>query len=212
MKYKYIFLSVILVLMYSLTAFAYNKNDIDLYNHSNQHGVIFHAVDKKEYYDNISYDVIKVGKCGKEEYKLIKKTAKQLKEKEQPFWMYKYCQSAEYRYNTEDIIKTYNSYRFDLNKRLLSDNNYKVIDNIVSYLPINLKKGSNYLYYLGMRNNIIEWSEDNKNLQITLPIMFSGIITKMSIENNKVVVKEVFVYDRPYGMVGSGGYKDLFAK
>lgn len=213
MRYRYILLSIVFVLFYSLNVFAYNEQDIDLYNHSNQHGVIFHAEDKKEYYDNITYDVISSGKCSKAEYKLIKNTAKNLKDKEQPFWIYKYCISAEYKYNTDSIIKAYNSYRFDLNKRLLENKDYKVIDNIASYLPVNLKKGSNYLYYLGMRNNIIEWSEDNNIMHITLPIMFSGIITTMSIEeDNSTLVKEIFVYDRPAGLPQNGGYKDLFIK
>ena len=156
MKYRYILLNIVFILFYSLSVFAYNEQDIDLYNHSNQHGVIFHAEDKRAYYDNITYDVISYGKCNKEQYKIIRNTAKKLKDKEQPFWIYKYCIRAEYKYNTESIIKAYNSYRFDLNKRLLESKDYKVIDNIVSYLPVNLKKGSNYLYYLGMRNNIIE--------------------------------------------------------
>ena len=148
-----------------------------------------------------------------EQYKLIKNTAKKLKYKEQPFWVYKYCISAEYKYNTDSIIKAYNSYRFDLNKRLLENKDYKVIDNIASYLPVNLKKGSNYLYYLGMRNNIIEWSEDNDTMHITLPIMFSGIITTMSLEEDKsILVKEIFVYDRPEGLPQNGGYKNLFIK
>lgn len=213
MKYRYILLSIVFILFYSLSAFAYNEQDIDLYNHSNQHGVIFHAEDKKEYYDNITYDVTSSGKCNKEQYKIIKNTAKKLKDKEQPFWVYKYCISAEYKYNTNSIIKAYNSYRFDLNKRLLESKDYKVIDNIASYLPVNLKKGSNYLYYLGMRNNIIEWSEDNNIMHITLPIMFSGIITTMSVEeDNSTLVKEIFVYDRPAGLPQNGGYKDLFIK
>lgn len=213
MSCRYILLSMIFILFYSLIAFAYNEQDIDLYNHSNQHGVIFHAEDKRAYYDNITYDVISSGKCSKEQYKLIKNTAKKLKDKEQPFWVYKYCISAEYKYNTDSIIKAYNSYRFDLNKRLLENKDYKVIDNIASYLPVNLKKGSNYLYYLGMRNNIIEWSEDNNTMHITLPIMFSGIITTMSLEEDKsILVKEIFVYDRPEGLPQNGGYKDLFIK
>lgn len=213
MKYRYILLSIVFILFYSLSAFAYNEQDIDLYNHSNQHGVIFHAEDKKEYYDNITYDVTSSGKCNKEQYKIIKNTAKKLKDKEQPFWVYKYCISAEYKYNTNSIIKAYNSYRFDLNKRLIEMKDYKVIDNIASYLPVNLKEGSNYLYYLGMRNNIIEWSEDNNIMHITLPIMFSGIITTMSVEeDNSTLVKEIFVYDRPAGLPQNGGYKDLFIK
>ena len=177
MRYRYILLSMIFILFYSLIAFAYNEQDIDLYNHSNQHGVIFHAEDKRAYYDNITYDVISSGKCSKEQYKLIKNTAKKLKDKEQPFWVYKYCISAEYKYNTDSIIK------------------------------------ANYLYYLGMRNNIIEWSEDNNTMHITLPIMFSGIITTMSLEEDKsILVKEIFVYDRPEGLPQNGGYKDLFIK
>lgn len=217
MRYKYILLSITFILFFSLNAFAYNEQDIDLYNHSNQHGVIFHAEDKRAYYDNITYDVVNSGKCSKDQYKLIKNTAKKLKEKEQPFWVYKYCISAEYKYNTDSIIKAYNSYRFDLNKRLLESKDYKVIDNIASYLPVNLKKGSNYLYYLGMRNNIIEWSEDNNIMHITLPIMFSGIITTMSVEkDNTILVKEIFVYDRPESEDSGGlpkvGYKDLFIK
>ena len=213
MKYRYILLSIVFILFYSLSAFAYNEQDIDLYNHSNQHGVIFHAEDKRAYYDNITYDVTSSGKCNKEQYKIIKNTAKKLKDKEQPFWVYKYCISAEYKYNTNSIIKAYNSYRFDLNKRLIEMKDYKVIDNIASYLPVNLKEGSNYLYYLGMRNNIIEWSEDNNIMHITLPIMFSGIITTMSVEeDNSTLVKEIFVYDRPAGLPQNGGYKDLFIK
>lgn len=212
MIHNHILLSAVFILIYSFAAFAYNEQDIDLYNHSNNHGVIFHVEDKKEYYDNISYDVITAGKCSKREYKAIKNTAKLLKEKEQPFWVYKYCKKAEYKYQTDDIIKAYNSYRFDLNKRLLKDDDYKVIDNIVSYLPVNIKQGSNYLYYLGMRNNIIEWNEDNNILHITLPIMFSGIITSISIEDNMTVVKEIFVYDRPAGISRLSGYKDLFIK
>lgn len=213
MKYRYILLSIVFILFYSLSAFAYNEQDIDLYNHSNQHGVIFHAEDKKEYYDNITYDVTSSGKCNKEQYKIIKNTAKKLKDKEQPFWVYKYCISAEYKYNTNSIIKAYNSYRFDLNKRLIEMKDYKVIDNIASYLPVNLKEGSNYLYYLGMRNNIIEWSKGNNIMHITLPIMFSGIITTMSVEeDNSTLVKEIFVYDRPAGLPQNGGYKDLFIK
>ncbi|MDE7314924.1 MAG: hypothetical protein K2N11_04400 [Mucispirillum sp.] len=216
MRYKYILLNIVFVLFYSFNVFAYNEQDIDLYNHSNQHGVIFHAEDKRAYYDNVTYAVIYSGKCKKDQYKLIRNTAKKLKEKEQPFWVYRYCISAEYKYNTDSIIKAYNSYRFDLNKRLLENKYYKVIDNIASYLPVNLKKGSNYLYYLGMRNNIIEWSEDNNTMHITLPIMFSGIITTMSVEkNNSILVKEIFVYDRPKvedGGVPKVGYKDLFSK
>lgn len=212
MKYRYI-LSIVFILFYSISAFAYNEQDIDLYNHSNQHGVIFHAADKREYYDNVTYNVINSGKCSKEQYKLIKSTAKKLKAKEQPFWVYKYCLSASYIYHTDSILKAYNSYRFDLNKRLLEISNNQVIDNIASYLPVNLKKGSNYLYYLGMRNNIIEWSEDNKSMNITLPIMFSGIITTMSVEkDNNILVKEIFVYNRPDGMPKNGGYKDLYIK
>ena len=42
--------------------------------------------------------------------------------------------------------------------------------------------------------------------------MFSGIITTMSIEDNYVTVKEIFVYDRPEGLPQNGGYKDLFVK
>lgn len=204
-------LSFLFLLTYSFHAFAYSQQDIDLYNHSNQHGVIFQAEDKKEYYDNVTYEVINAGVCSKAQYKVIKNTAQKLKEKEQPFWVYKYCQSAEYVYNTDSIIKAYNSYRFDLNKRLMAIENNKILDNIASYLPVNLKEGSNYLYYLGMRNNIIEWSEDSNTLYITLPIMFSGIITKMSINKGKVTVEEIFVYDRPEGLPKSG-YKDLYEK
>lgn len=212
MKYRYILLNIIFILFSSFSVYAYNEQDIDLYNHSNQHGVIFHAEDKRSYYDNVTYELLNTGQCNKEQYKLIKNTAKKLKDKEQPFWVYKYCINSEYKYNTSSIIKAYNSYRFDLNKRLLENKDYKVIDNIASYLPVNLKEGSNYLYYLGMRNNIIEWSEDNKIIHITLPIMFSGIITTMSIEDNYVTVKEIFVYDRPEGLPQNGGYKDLFVK
>ena len=46
---------------------------------------------------------------------------------------------------------------------------------------------------------------------ITLPIMFSGIITKMSLNEGKVTVEEIFVYDRPEGLPKSG-YKDLYEK
>ena len=68
-----------------------------------------------------------------------------------------------------------------------------------------------------MRNNIIEWSEDNNIMHITLPIMFSGIITTMSVEkDNTILVKEIFVYDRPESEDSGGlpkvGYKDLFIK
>lgn len=65
MKYRYILLNIVFILFYSLSVFAYNEQDIDLYNHSNQHGVIFHAEDKRAYYDNITYDVISYGKCNK---------------------------------------------------------------------------------------------------------------------------------------------------
>ncbi len=64
-----------------------------------------------------------------------------------------------------------------------------------------------------MRNNIIEWSEDNNVMQITLPIMFSGLITTMSLEeDNSILVKEIFVYERPNEMLPKAGYKDLFIK
>ena len=33
MRYRYILLSMIFILFYSLSAFAYNEQDIDLYNH-----------------------------------------------------------------------------------------------------------------------------------------------------------------------------------
>ena len=41
--------------------------------------------------------------------------------------------------------------------------------------------------------------------------MFSGIIAKMSLNEGKVTVEEIFVYDRPEG-VPKSGYKDLYVK
>lgn len=204
-------LFVMLFLMVSSVCYGYNEEDIDLSNHSNQHGAILQAVDKKENYKNITYETLRQGSCLKDDYRLIKDTSSILKSKEQPFWVYKYCKSSEYIYNTQDIIEAYNNYRFDLNKRINNMPDYKIIDNIVTYLPVNIKKGSNYLYYLGMRNNIIEWSKDNNKLMITLPIMFSGLITEMEVHDGKVKVYEIFTYDRPENMP-KDGYKDLFIK
>lgn len=204
-------LLTVLVLLTATNGYCYNEQDIDLSNHSNQHGAIFQAVDKKEYYKDVPYNTIRESKCTKDDYKSIKKTAKYLKDKEQPFWVYKYCKSGEYVYNTQDIIEAYNNYRFHLNERLNNMQDYKVLDNVASYLPVNIQKGSNYLYYLGMRNNIIEWSDKNNQLTITLPVMFSGIITKITLENNQIKVYEIFTYERPENMP-KDGYKDLFVK
>lgn len=213
MKYiPLIFILFCSIYFFAYSGFAYNENDIDLYNHSNQHAVIFKAIDKRENYKNIEYQTIKLEKCGKAEYKTIKKVAKKLKEKEQPFWVYKYCKYSLYKYNTANIIDAYNNYRFDLQERLLSYKEHHIKDNIVSYLPINLQKGSNYLYYLGMRNNLIEWENDNNSLHITLPIIFNGLITNMSVEKDSVLVKEIYVYDRPSGLSEITGYKNLFEK
>ena len=64
-----------------------------------------------------------------------------------------------------------------------------------------------------MRNNIIEWHDKNNRLDITIPIMFSGLITKMTLEKDKVKVYEIFTYDRPDNMPKENeGYKDLFVK
>lgn len=206
-------LLLLFIFITATNSFGYNEQDIDLSNHSNQHGVIFQTLDKKEYYKNITYSTIRESKCLGADYKTIKRTANILKEKEQPFWVYKYCKSSEYEYNTTNIIEAYNSYRFDLNKRLINMKEYQILDNIVSYLPVNIKSGSNYLYYLGMRNNIIEWQDKNNELNITLPIMFSGLITKMTLEKDKVKVYEIFTYDRPDNMPKENdGYKDLFVK
>ena len=50
-------------------------------------------------------------------------------------------------------------------------------------------------------------------MQITLPIMFSGLITTMSLEeDNSILVKEIFVYERPNEMLPKDEYKDLFIK
>lgn len=206
-------LLLLFIFITATNSFGYNEQDIDLSNHSNQHGVIFQTLDKKEYYKNITYSTIRESKCLGADYKTIKRTANILKEKEQPFWVYKYCKSSEYEYNTTNIIEAYNSYRFDLNKRLINMKEYQILDSIVSYLPVNIKSGSNYLYYLGMRNNIIEWQDKNNELNITLPIMFSGLITKMTLEKDKVKVYEIFTYDRPDNMPKENdGYKDLFVK
>ncbi len=190
----------IIMLGFTVNSFAYNVDDVDLYNHSNQHGVIYKAEDKRKYYTHVDFTINKKGSCGKYEIKKIKKAADLLKEKEQPFWDYKNCIVSEYTYNTSNIIDAYNNYRFDLNKRLLSMEEYKVLDNIAGYLPMNIKKGSNYLYYLGMRNNIIEWNEKNTSLSIKLPILFSGLITdfkmKKEKDSSKIVVEEIFLYDR----------------
>ena len=204
-------LFVVLMLLFATNSYGYREQDIDLSNHSNQHGVIFQAVDNKKYYKEVPYNIVKEEKCNKDDYKSIKKTAQLLKEKEQPFWVYKYCKSSEFSYDTDNIIDAYNNYRFHLNKRLNNMQEYKVLDNIAAYLPINIKTGSNYLYYLGMRNNIVEWNEDNNKLTITLPIMFSGIITNFNIENGKVKVYEIFTYERPDNMPKEG-FKDLFSK
>lgn len=204
-------LLTVLALLTATNGYCYNEQDIDLSNHSNQHGAIFQAVNKKEYYKDVPYNTIRESKCTKDDYKSIKKTAKYLKDKEQPFWVYKYCKSGEYVYKTQDIIEAYNNYRFHLNERLNNMQDYKVLDNVASYLPVNIQKGSNYLYYLGMRNNIIEWSDKNNQLTITLPVMFSGIITKMTLENNQIKVYEIFTYERPDNMP-KDGYKDLFVK
>ncbi len=206
-------LVILFIFINATMSFGYNEQDIDLSNHSNQHGVIFQALDKKEYYKEVTYSTLRESKCLSADYKTIKKTANILKEKEQPFWVYKYCKSSEYEYNTTNIKEAYNSYRFDLNKRLINMQEYKILDNIVSYLPVNIKAGSNYLYYLGMRNNIIEWHDKNNRLDITIPIMFSGLITKMTLEKDKVKVYEIFTYDRPDNMPKENeGYKDLFVK
>lgn len=204
-------LVVIIILLTATNVYSYNEQDIDLSNHSNQHGAIFQAVDKRHYYKNIEYSTLREDKCVKDDYKTIKKTALLLKDKERPFWVYKYCKSSEYIYNTQDIIEAYNSYRFDLVKRLNNMKDYNVLDNIASYLPVNIQKGSNYLYYLGMRNNIIEWSDKNNQLQITLPVLFSGIITTMNVEDNKVKVYEIFTYERP-DKVPYSGYIDMYVK
>ena len=43
--------------------------------------------------------------------------------------------------------------------------------------------------------------------------MFSGLITKMTLEKDKVKVYEIFTYDRPDNMPKENdGYKDLFVK
>ena len=186
-------LLLLFIFITTTNSFGYNEQDIDLSNHSNQHGVIFQALDKKEYYKNITYSTIRESKCLGADYKTIKRTANILKEKEQPFWVYKYCKSSEYEYNTTNIIEAYNSYRFDLNKRLINMKEYQILDNI--------------------GNNIIEWQDKNNELNITLPIMFSGLITKMTLEKDKVKVYEIFTYDRPDNMPKENeGYKDLFVK
>lgn len=204
-------LAAFLILITAVNAYGYSEQDIDLSNHSNQHGVIFQAVDKRQYYKNVEYKTLREGKCVRSDYKTIKKKAKLLKEKEQPFWVYKYCKSGSYEYNTQNIIEAYNNYRFDLVKRLNNMKDYKVLDNIASYLPVNIQRGSNYLYYLGMRNNIIEWSDKDNKLDITLPVLFSGIITTMEVEDGKVKVYEIFTYERPDN-IPYNGYLDLFVK
>lgn len=194
---KKVYIIVTLLLIFNIKSYGYNAEDVDLYNHSNQHGVVYKAEDKRSYYKEVPFTTIKTEQCGKKEYKKVKKVSKILKEKEQKFWDYKNCMVSHYEYKSNSIIDVYNNYRFDLNKRLMNMKDYQVLDNIVSYLPMNIKQGSNYLYYLGMRNNIVEWSDKNKSLHIILPIMFSGLITNVSIkDNSNIIVEEIFLYDR----------------
>ena len=62
-------LLTVLVLLTATNGYCYNEQDIDLSNHSNQHGVVFQAVDKKEYYKDVPYNTIRESKCTKDDYK-----------------------------------------------------------------------------------------------------------------------------------------------
>ena len=68
-------LLLLFIFITATNSFGYNEQDIDLSNHSNQHGVIFQALDKKEYYKNITYSTIRESKCLGADYKTIKRTS-----------------------------------------------------------------------------------------------------------------------------------------
>lgn len=192
---------------------AEDRNEMDFYNHSNYHGALFRSIDNIDGQYNVSYQVISdIKKCGSDEYKRVKKTALELKESERPFWVYKNCYTSKYLYNSSDITEVYRLYRFQLDSRI-KENWYNKNGSIVSYLPVNIEKDKDYVYYFGMRNKLIDFSLDNNKMTLTLPFIYSGIITDFIIdkENKRIEVYEIYLKDRP-SKIKLNKYEDRFEK
>lgn len=198
---------------FNFTLFAEDRNEMDFYNHSNDHGALFRSIDNIDSIDNVSSKVIsEIKKCGREEYKRVKKTALELKESERPFWVYKNCYTSRYVFNSADIHEVYRLYRFQLASRI-KENWYSKNGSIVSYLPVNIEKGKDYVYYFGMRNKLIDFSLDNNKMTLTLPFIYSGIITDFIIdeENKRIEIYEIYLKDRP-SKIKLNRYEDRFEK
>lgn len=187
------------LLFFNFSVFADERSEMDFYNHSNYHGALFRSIDNLYNIDNISYSIVSdIKKCGKDEYNRVKKTALELKDSERPFWVFKECYTSKYVFNSTDISNVYRLYRFLLDSKIKK---YWNTENgsIVSYLPVNIEKGKDYVYYFGMRNQLINFSSSDNKMTLTLPFIYSGIITDfiIDLEKKQITVYEIYLKDRP---------------
>lgn len=185
---------LLLLFLLIIPSFLFAK-EIDLLNHSNDHGVIFYNIDRRSDYKLILSHKLRSNKCDKASSLILDPIVNSLRPELRHFWSFKNCIDTTYTYDTNDIELAYHNYRFDIYK-IINQFEEARHNNIAGYMPSNIQKGVDIAYFLGMRNKLITWKNDNKQLTFSLPIHHCALIAIFTQKQGKIEIREILLYLR----------------